>query len=46
MFIVFKKIKNIIKCIFGNHEWDYYGFHYYSGKDIFKCSHCFKKIKE
>jgi len=35
-----KKINNLIKCLFSNHEWQY------TGKDVFKCNHCGKKIEK
>jgi hypothetical protein len=43
---LFIKIINLLKCIFGNHEWDYLWGNYHTGKDIFECEHCGKRIEE
>ena len=41
---LFIKIKNIIKCLFGMHEWEYM-WEYNTGKCVFKCNSCGKRIK-
>jgi|LakMenEpi03Aug12_release.lakeMendotaPanAssembly.Ray.scaffolds.fasta_scaffold400379_4 hypothetical protein len=43
---LFKKVINILKCICGNHNWDYLRINWNTGKDIFECEHCGKRIEE
>ena len=43
---LFKKIINLIKCLFGKQEWEYLWGNYQTGKDVFECEHCGKRIEE
>ena len=43
---LFKKIINLIKCLFGKHEWEYLWGNDQTGKDVFECEHCGKRIEE
>ena len=43
---LFRKIINLLKCFFGNHEWDYLWSNYHTGKDVFECENCGKRIEE
>ena len=42
----FEKIKNLIQCLFGKHEWKYLWGNYHTGKDVFECNSCGKRIEE
>ena len=43
---LFRKIKNLIKCLLGNHQWIYMWGTYHTGKDVFQCVSCGKTIEE
>jgi hypothetical protein len=43
---LFRKIGNLIGCLFNKHEWEYMWGNYHTGKDVFKCRHCGRKIEE
>lgn len=43
---LFIKIKKTIKCLFGRHEWEYLWGNYHTGKDVFECNSCGKRIEE
>ncbi len=43
---LFKKIKNLIKCSVGNHDWKYLWGNYHTNKDLFECRNCRKRIEE
>ena len=42
----FIKINNILKCLFGRHEWEYLWGNYHTGKDVFEYNNCGKRIEE
>lgn len=46
MIKLFVKIKNILLCAFSKHEWEYLWGNYHTGKDVFECIHCGKRIEE
>ena len=43
---IYTYYKNILNCIFGNHEWEYMWGNYQTGKDIFHCNHCGRRKEE
>jgi hypothetical protein len=43
---LFRKMLNLKGCLFGKHEWEYLWGNYQTGKDVFQCKHCGRKIEE
>jgi hypothetical protein len=42
---IFKKIKNRIRCFLGHHHWVYLWGNYQTGKNLFECKNCGKRIE-
>jgi hypothetical protein len=43
---LFIRIGKLIGCVFGKHEWEYKWGNYQTGKDVFECKYCGRKIEE